>query len=208
MSAPTDCGPIDGNRLVADYARVLVVRLRDLKLEGDDSPFAKLPGASIGEAVAWAIAGLFNATPKMHNAAAARDLAENLLGGTELKTLPTLWLLDGFDETPGATTLSSSLKGAVTAAFDQSRRRKLASPSVAPGEVEFRARPAAKIAAGGRLSAVLRVLLTQQNVVISSRPEFESELATFTGRKSARFLRLEPLPMQSVVKFVEGALKV
>ena len=185
-----------------------MVRLRDLNLEGDDSPFVTLPGASIGEAAAWAIAGLCDVAPRVQSAGNVRDLADNLLGSAVSKAPSTLWLLDGFDEMPGATKLSSSLKGAVTAAFDHSRRRTLASPSAAPAEVEFRSRSAAKIAPAGRLGAVLRVLLTQQNVVISSRPEFEGDLAPLAGRKSGQYLRLEPLSTQSVVKFVEGALKV
>ena len=207
-SAPTGCRLIDGSLLAADYARVLVVRLHELELLGDDSPFTALRDANVGEAAAWVIAGLFNVAPKKRCAVAARDLAENLLGSAVSKAPPTLWLLDGFDELSCATKLALSLKGAVTAAFDQSRRRNLASPSAAPAEVEFRSRPAAKVAPAGRLAAVLRVLLTQQNVVISSRPEFQNVLAPFTGRQSARFLRLEPLPTQSVVTFVEGALKV
>jgi len=59
-----------------------------------------------------------------------------------------------------------------------------------------------------RLEAILRILLTQPHVVVSSRPQFEDRLATFTGCVNARYARLEPLLPTSVQDFVREALKV
>ena len=207
-SAPSavDSGLIKGRAIAVDYERVLVVRLRDLRLGGDDSPFAT-PGASIAEAAAKAVASFLKATPKVPGAT-PRELADDIFGSADCEAPSTLWLLDGFDEVPRARPVAAALMNDATAAFDEARARCLTSPSAAPAEVEFRALPAAGVAPADRLGATLRVLLTQQNVVISSRPEFEGDLAPLTGRKSPLYLRLGPLPTQSVVKFVDGALKV
>lgn len=206
---PTDTGLVCGNRLRIEYKyeRVLVLRLRDLRLEGGESPFAKLPGISIGEAVACAIASILEVAQKFPGTP-PRELADDFFGGDDSEAPRTLWLLDGFDEVPRAKAVAATITPAVEVAFDVARSHGLASPSAAPAEVRFRDLPAAGVPPADRLAAVLRVLLTQQNVVISSRPEFEGDLAPLTGRKSARHLRLEPLPTHSVEKFVEGALKV
>ena len=82
-----------------------------------------------------------------------------------------------------------------------------AAPSAATAEADFRSSPASSVPASARLSAVLRVLLTQPAVVVTSRPQFESQLAALTGGAVARFLRLEPLPAKAVHAFVVGALK-
>lgn len=211
-SAPNSHSVKDGcieAQLLRDfgYERVLMLRLRDIRLEGDDSPFTTLHEASIFEAVAWAIADLLQAAPRFPGATPGA-LANDIFGCPEFAAPRTLWLLDGFDEMPRANELAAALSKTITTAFEEARTRTLSSPSVAAVEVAFRARPAAGVAPSDRLSAVLRVLLTQQDVVISSRPELEMDLGYLTGRTSARYLRLEPLAAQSVAKFVEEALKV
>lgn len=82
-----------------------------------------------------------------------------------------------------------------------------AAPGSAKAKEDFRGSPASSIPGSARLSAILRVLLTQPAVVVSSRPQFEAQLAALTGGAVARFLRLEPLPAKAVQTFVAGALK-
>ena len=205
-SAPSaiDSGLIKGRTIADHYDRVLVLRLRDLRLEGYDSPFSTLAGANIAEAVAKVVASILKASAEVPGAT-PQNLAYDLF---DSDAPSTLWLLDGFDEVPNAKAVAAGITPDISKAFDETRALSLASPCAAEAEVEFRSRPAAGVAAADRLAAVLRVLLTQQNVVITSRPEFEGDLAPLIGRKSARHLRLEPLLTQSVVNFVEGALKV
>lgn len=202
-----DSGLIKGAALRDSYARVVTLRLRDfVKLDGKDSPFTK-HDITIADAVAWAVAdlvGLLAALPK----ATPQELSAELFGDREAPAPRTLWLLDGFDEAPGAKELASALSEPVKAAFNEARSGKLIAPCHALAEVTFRCQLAINIPVGERLRAVLRVLLTEPNVVVSSRPQFEALLAPFTGLSNARYLRLDALSPEAVQAFVCNALKV
>jgi hypothetical protein len=201
-----DRGFIKGRALRDDYrfARVPLLRLRDVRLEGDGTPFI-LPGATVEMAVAAAVVRILGAPPAVCDASPA-DLANALFGS--VVAAQTLWLLDGFDEVPDARSLAAELAEALKAAFADVRTRSLPAPRDAEAERAFRRQAATSIPRGRRLYALLRVLLMQPHVVVSSRPQFEGDLAPFTGLASARFVRLEPLATQAVACFVEGALKV
>ena len=202
-----DSGLIKGAALRDTYARVVTVRLRDfVKLDGRDSPFTKQE-ISVADAAAWAVAdliGLLAAIPR----ATPQELSAELFGSSDAPAPRTLWLLDGFDEAPGAEELAKALTSPVKAAFQEARSGKLSAPCNALAEVAFRSQIATTIDAGDRLQAVLRVLLTEANVVLSSRPQFEALLAPLTGRSNASFLRLDALSPDSVQAFVCHALKV
>jgi len=202
-----DSGLIKGATLRDSYARVVTVRLRDIvKLEGSDSPFTK-HGISVADAAAWVVAdllGLFAAIPK----ATPQELSSDLFGSNIAPAPRTLWLLDGFDEAPGAEALASALAVPVQAAFQEARSGQHDAICNTFAEVAFRCRPAITIPVGERLQAVLRVLLTEPNVVVSSRPQFEALLAPFTGLSNARYLRLDSLSPGAVEAFVCNALKV
>jgi len=202
-----DNGFIKGAVLRDAYARVVTVRLRDfVKLDCKDSPFTK-HGISVAEAAAWTVAdllGLLTALPK----ATPQELNSELFGSSDAPAPRTLWLLDGFDEAPGAEALAKGLAVPVTAAFQGVRSGQLDAPSNTLAEVALRCQPAISIPAGERLQAVLRVLLTEPNVVVSSRPQFESLLAPFTGLSNARYLRLDSLSPGAVEAFVCNALNV
>ena len=208
-SAPilVDCGLVHGRTIATYYKRVVMLRLRDLRLSASDSPFALLRGANVAEAAAKVIADLLQLSPEVPGST-PRDLAEDFFGGMESTASQTLWLLDGFDELPGAKALARTLSDVVPAAYHEANINTLASPSAALSEITFRARLAAEIAPDERLGAMLRVLLTQQNVIISSRPEFECDLGPLTGRTSPPYLRLELLSTKSVKKFVDCVLQV
>ena len=201
-----DSGLVKGAALRDSYARVVTVRLRDfVRLEGKDSPFTH--EISIADAAAWAVAdlvGFLAALPK----ATPQELSTELFGSRDAPAPRTLWLLDGFDEAPGATELASALSDPVKIAFQEARSGKLSAPCHAPAEVAFRGQLAINIPVGERLRAVLRVLLTEPNVVVSSRPQFEAQLAPFTGLSNARYLRLDALSPEAVQAFVCDALKV
>ena len=202
-----DSGLIKGATLRDAYARVVTLRLRDfVKIEGEDSPFNKL-SSSVADAAAWALAdlvGLLAALPK----ATPQELSAEFFGGRDAPAPCTLWLLDGFDEAPGAEELASALAEPLKAAFQDARGGQRAAPCNALAEVTFRGLPAISIPAGERLQAVRRVLLTEPNVVVSSRPQFEALLAPFTGLSNARYLRLDALSPGAVQAFVCDALSV
>ena len=181
-------GLITGADLKQAYDRVCLVRLRELsRFDGSDSPFSMPDCRTIADAAASAVgyplrllAAIAGVTP--------RELSDELFGAVAPRTL---WLLDGFDEAPGAEDIARALAGRDVAA-----------------DATFGGLPASGVEAGKRLEAVLRVLLTQPNVVVSSRPQFEALLAPLTGRANARYLRLEPLAPEAVRGFVRQALKV
>ena len=204
---PEDSGLIKGAALRDTYARIVTVRLRDFaKLDGRDSPFTKQE-ISVADAAAWAVAdliGLLAALPR----ATPQELSAELFGSSDAPAPCALWLLDGFDEAPGAEKLAKGLTVPVKAAFQDARSGNLSAPCNALAEVAFRSQIATTIDAGDRLQAVLRVLLTEANVVVSSRPQFEALLAPFTGRSNASYLRLDLLSPDAVQTFVCNALKV
>lgn len=204
LSAEEDSGLIRGAALKQAYARVITVRLRDLNRL--DAPFIR-PGISVADAVAWAVAEQLGLLPVVSGANPAEFLAD-LFGSVDAPPPPTLWLLDGFDEAPGAEALASALTVHLTAAFREAREESLAAPSHARAEVSFLGQMSSSISSTGRLEAVLRILLMQPHVVVSSRPQFEDLLAPFTGRANARYARLELLLPEAVHGFVRGALKV
>jgi hypothetical protein len=188
------------------FARAPLVRLRDLRLEGDDSPFATLAaGTTVESATAVAVARLLRAPPSVCTAQPG-ELARALFD--QDVAAQTLWLLDGFDEVPDARALAAELAVDLKAAFDEVRKRGLSAPRATEAELAFCRQPASAIPRERRLYAVLRVLLTQPRVIVSSRPQFEGDLAPFTGRANARFVRLEPLATKAVKDFVKGALQV
>lgn len=202
---PSEVGLVKGAELrdAYRYARVCFVRLRDFsQLDGGASPFARTDVATVADAVAWAVAEQFDLSAAE---ATPRELSDELLGTAAPRTL---WLLDGFDEAPSAEMLARALAKPLQAAFQEARDAKLKAPCDAPAEAAFRCLPAGGIASDKRLEAVLRVLLAQPNVVVSSRPQFEGLLAPLTGRANARYLRLEPLTPEAVREFVHQALKV
>lgn len=204
-----DSSVIKGATLRDAYKRVVTVRLRDfVGLDGNDSPF-KRQGVSVADAAAWVVAdilGLLVDLPQV----TPQELSADLFGSSVAPAPPTLWLLDGFDEAPGAKALASALAEPVKAAFQQARSASggRAAPCHTHEEMLFRDQPASSIAAGERLQALLRVLLTEQNVVVSSRPQFEAILAPFTGLSNARYLRLDALSPEAVNDFVCKALVV
>lgn len=199
-----DSGFIKGAILKRDYDRIITVRLRDFrKLDGDDSPFA-VPGISVADAVALAVAELLGLASAIEGSTAA-EFSSAFFDSVAPRTL---WLLDGFDEAPSAEGLARALAVPVNAAFQEARVRKLAAPCNAASERSFHSQLASGVPPSDRLEAVLRVLLTQQNVIVSSRPQFESHLAPLTGRSTARYVRLEPLAPKAVQAFVREALKV
>ena len=209
LSLVLDRGLIKGRSLREDFhfTRVVVVHLRDLTgwLEGDMWPFTILPGATVEMAAALAVMRLFSATSVVANSHPS-DVVSTLFGLDIAEH--TLWLLDGFDEVPDARSLAAQLAPVLTAAYSEVRTRKLSAPSATAAEREYCGQPATTIPRGGRLFAVLRVLLSQPHVIISSRPQFEPDLTPFSGRANALFLRLQPLSRQAVRVFVKGALQV
>ena len=203
--SPVARGSINGRTLRDEYryARVLVIRLRDARLTGDDSSFTR-PGLTVAQATAVEVARLLDVSASIA-AASPTDLAAEFF---EADAPRTLWLLDGFDEVPGAAGVSDALTPAIQTAFQEARDRKLAAPSTSAVEVAFSAMPASSILATARWCAFLRVLLCQADVILSSRPELESRLGPFTGYSNPRVVRLEPLSTKAVWKFVRGALTV
>ena len=201
----TTCGHIRGADLRIAYDRVFSVRLRGLTgLEGAQSPFA-VPGLSVGDAAAWAIAHHLGVQAAVVGASEP-DFGAELFGQN---TPRTLWLLDGFDEAPGAKTIARALAAPAQVAFLAAREQQLAAPCDTAAEVAFRAQAASSLPPTDRLPAVLRILLLQQSVVVSSRPQFEALLAPLTGpAANARHLRVEPLAQEAVQAFVKEALKV
>jgi len=202
-----DRGLIKGRSLRRDYTRIVVVHLRDLTgwLEGGMWPITTLPGATVEMAAALAVMRLFSATSVVANSHPS-DVVSTLFGLDIAEH--TLWLLDGFDEVPDARSLAAQLAPVLTAAYSEVRARKLSAPSATAAEREYCGQPATSIPRGGRLFAVLRILLSQPHVIISSRPQFEPDLTPFSGRANALFLRLQPLSRQAVRVFVKGALQV
>jgi hypothetical protein len=202
-----DRGLIKGRSLRHDYVRVVVVHLRDLTgwLEGDECPFTTQPGSTIEMAAAVAVMRLLNGPRAVFDAHPA-DLAEEIFGSPD--ALKTLWLLDGFDEVPDARSLAAALGTVLTSSYAEVRKRKLSAPRVSVAETAFRNQPAIEVPSGNRINAVLRILLSQPHVIVSSRPQFEPDLAPFSGRANALFLRLQPLSRQAVRVFVKGALQV
>ena len=183
---------------------MLVIRLRDARLTGDDISFAR-PGLTVAQAASAEVARLLGLDDLLSDLSPA-ELAAFLFNSPAAHR--TLWLLDGFDEVPGAAGVSDALTPAIQTAFQEARDRKLAAPSTSAVEVAFSAMPASSIPATERWCAFLRVLLCQADVILSSRPELESRLGPFTGYSNPRVVRLEPLSTKEVWKFVRGALKV
>lgn len=203
---------INGTALKNDYARIVVLRLQALGrlCAGADGPFS-LPGASIGEATAVCIMRLLEADALLSitpNPPTPRELSDELFGSPDAAAPGTLWLLDGFDEVPRIKQLVAALSVALTTAYDEARSRGLPAPCGATAETDFCSQPASSLATGDRLMALLRVLLTQPAVVVSSRPQCEQDLVRLTGLTVKRVMRLEPLPEIAVRNCVTRILEV
>lgn len=203
-------GDIRGPDLARDYPRILLLRLR--RLEGAVMAGAGARAwdrcATVGEAVAAVVAQLYDFDATLAAGASPAELADTLFGPAAPSTL---WLLDGFDEVPGAMALAPALTAAAAAAYTEgltARRAGAHDDGEPTTEERFRAGPAADVPPQERVAAVLRVLVARPFVVVSSRPQFEGVLGRVSGRPHARFVRLEPLRPEAVQSFVRAALKV
>ena len=119
---PVDRGGVNG-RLLRDtykYSRVLIVRLRDLRVEHDDAPWAG--AATVAEAVAACVALLLDLGDAAPEATPA-DLAADLFSSAAAPH--SLWLLDGFDEVPAANEIAPGITAAVSAAFHEATSKGL-----------------------------------------------------------------------------------
>jgi hypothetical protein len=146
------------------FGRVLLIRLRDLNVEAADWASCE----TVGEVVAQLVSGIYG----VDVARFPRSTVAEAIFSPPATAAPkdTLWLLDGFDELPGASTLlSEGLVRDAATAF-----KAMTEKAAAPVERGHRARPAKPLLLSGtpadRLAAVMRVLLTQVRACGVSRP--------------------------------------